>query len=215
MTSRYFVALAAAAAFASTLALGTLGLSAQQGDEERRAERAVDPDQMQRRLTPEDRQAFIDARIAAVHAGLELTPDQEKLWPPAEKAIRDAIGQMREGMQKMKAAGGGEAKPDPIAHLRAIAERSAAISQNLTKIADAAAPLYASLTDDQKWRLHVLMRAIHMRMGMGMGMGMMRQGAGEWRGGGDGDGRRWGEGRWRRGDGDRRPGSESEDDDED
>ncbi|HXW20240.1 MAG TPA: Spy/CpxP family protein refolding chaperone [Roseiarcus sp.] len=214
MTSRYFVALAAGAAFACALALGPLGLSAQQSDSDER--RADDSGQMQRRLTPEDRQAFMDARIAAVHAGLELTPDQEKLWPPVEKAVRDAIGQMREAMQKMKAARGEDAKPDPIAHLRAIAERSAAISQNLTKIADAAAPLYASLTDDQKWRLHALMRAIHMRMGMGMmrqGMGEWRGGEGGWRRGGDGEGRRWGE--WRRGDGERRQGSESEEDDED
>ena len=36
------------------------------------------------RMNPEDRAAFADARIAAVHAGLKLTPDQEKLWPPVE-----------------------------------------------------------------------------------------------------------------------------------
>src|SRR5215468_12152639 len=41
------------------------------------------------RMTPEDRAAFVDARIAAVHAGLKLTPDQEKLWPPVEAAVRD------------------------------------------------------------------------------------------------------------------------------
>ena len=35
-------------------------------------------------LTPEDRAAFTDARIAALHAGLELNADQEKLWPPVE-----------------------------------------------------------------------------------------------------------------------------------
>ena len=31
------------------------------------------------RISPEDRAAYADARIAAVHAGLKLTPDQEKL----------------------------------------------------------------------------------------------------------------------------------------
>ncbi len=36
------------------------------------------------RISPEDRAAFVDARIAAVHAGLKLTADQEKLWPPVE-----------------------------------------------------------------------------------------------------------------------------------
>src|SRR5438477_642966 len=40
-------------------------------------------------INPEDRAAFTDARIAAVHAGLKLNPDQEKLWPPVEAAVRD------------------------------------------------------------------------------------------------------------------------------
>lgn len=32
-----------------------------------------------------DRAAFLDARIAALHAGLKLSPEQEKLWPPRRK----------------------------------------------------------------------------------------------------------------------------------
>src|SRR6476620_5629861 len=43
----------------------------------------------QMRMNPEDRAAFTDARIAAVKAGLKLNPDQEKLWPPVETAVRD------------------------------------------------------------------------------------------------------------------------------
>ena len=41
------------------------------------------------RMNPEDRAAYADARIAAVHAGLKLTADQEKLWPPVETAVRE------------------------------------------------------------------------------------------------------------------------------
>ena len=41
------------------------------------------------RMSAEDRAAFADARIAAVHAGLKLTPDQEKLWPPVETAVKE------------------------------------------------------------------------------------------------------------------------------
>src|SRR5512139_4247751 len=41
------------------------------------------------RMNPEDRAAFVDARIAAVHAGLKLTADQEKLWPPVEAAVKE------------------------------------------------------------------------------------------------------------------------------
>ena len=31
----------------------------------------------------------MDARIAALKTGLKLTPDQEKLWPSVETALRD------------------------------------------------------------------------------------------------------------------------------
>src|SRR5439155_18539612 len=41
------------------------------------------------RFSPQDRAAFAEARIAAVKAGLQLNPDQEKLWPPVEAAVRD------------------------------------------------------------------------------------------------------------------------------
>jgi hypothetical protein len=37
----------------------------------------------------EDISAFMDARIAALKAGLRLTPDQEKNWPAFESAVRD------------------------------------------------------------------------------------------------------------------------------
>jgi hypothetical protein len=43
------------------------------------------------RMNPEDRAAFADARIAAVHAGLKLNADQEKLWPPVETGRRPTI----------------------------------------------------------------------------------------------------------------------------
>src|SRR4026208_1766316 len=41
------------------------------------------------RLSAEDISAFGDARIAALHAGLKLTAEQEKLWPPGEAAPRE------------------------------------------------------------------------------------------------------------------------------
>ena len=42
------------------------------------------------KLSADDMRAFADARIAALHAGLELRPDQEKNWPPFEQALRAA-----------------------------------------------------------------------------------------------------------------------------
>ena len=40
------------------------------------------------RLSEADLSALTDARINLVKAALELTPDQEKFWPPIEAAIR-------------------------------------------------------------------------------------------------------------------------------
>ena len=38
---------------------------------------------------PEDLGAFTDARVAALKAGLRLTPEQEKNWPAFEQAYRN------------------------------------------------------------------------------------------------------------------------------
>src|SRR5215468_4850078 len=47
------------------------------------------PDGGRRPFAAEDRAAFLNARIAALHAGLQLTPEQEKAWPAVEQAYRD------------------------------------------------------------------------------------------------------------------------------
>ena len=49
--------------------------------------------------------AFTDARIAALKAGLELTPDQAKNWPPFEQAVRDMV-QLR--VQRIQARQSGD-----------------------------------------------------------------------------------------------------------
>jgi hypothetical protein len=185
MTVRLVFVFAFAAALGSATALLPVGAFAQQADGDKPAMDEAGPMEGMgpagHHMTPEDRQAFLDARIAAVHAGLKLSPDQEKLWPPVEGAIRDAFAEMREARQKNEAAAGGAEKPDPIARMRRMAARSMSVAQNLTKVADAAEPLYGALNDDQKWRLHALLRAMHLR-GAHPGMGMMKQG-------GEGEGR--------------------------
>jgi hypothetical protein len=113
------------------------------------------------RMSPEDRAAFADARIAAVKAGLKLTPEQEKLWPPVEAAVRDfAKLRIERANARMKAeqdSSNDAQKPeDPVARLRERADRMAATSAVLKRIADAADPLYKTLDDGQKRRLKVL-----------------------------------------------------------
>ena len=116
------------------------------------------------RMNPEDRAALVDARIAAVHAGLKLNADQEKLWPPVEAAVRDFAKLRIDRANARMNAGSGDAgkdadKPeDPVARLRQRAEDMGATSAALKKIADAADPLYKTLDEGQKRRLAVLTR---------------------------------------------------------
>jgi zinc resistance-associated protein len=144
------------------------------------------------RFSPEDRAAFFDARIAAIHAGLRLTPDQEKLWPALESAARDAMKSMVDERQKFRAAG---PATNPIDRLQRRAELLTLRGQSLQKIADAARPFYTSLTDEQKHRLPVLMHAGHHGWRERVGSWMHQHGWG--RDGGEGGGHGWRQGRMR------------------
>jgi len=113
-------------------------------------------------MSPEDRLAFVDARIAAVKAGLKLTPDQEKTWPAIESAVRDfAKSRLDNANAKASPAAGGTdpAEEDPVARLRNRADTMAATAAGLKRIADAADPLYKTLDEGQKRRLSFL---VHM-----------------------------------------------------
>ena len=112
------------------------------------------------RMSAEDRAAMADAKIAAVHAGLKLTADQEKLWPPVESAVRDLVKIRidRAKAREAQANAGDQARPDPVARLRDRAERMAVTAAAMKKIADAADPLYKTLDEGQKRRLAVLTR---------------------------------------------------------
>jgi hypothetical protein len=113
------------------------------------------------RMNPEDRAAFVDARIAAVHAGLKLNADQEKLWPPVESAVRDftklRIDHANARMNAKPDDSKDAQKPDdPVTRLREHADHMATMAVAMKKIADAADPLYKTLDDGQKRRLAVL-----------------------------------------------------------
>jgi hypothetical protein len=129
------------------------------------------------RMNPEDRAAFADARIAAVHAGLKLSADQEKLWPPVETAVREfAKLRIDRANARMNAAPGdaSQQKPDdPVARLRERADNMATSATAMKKIADAADPLYKTLDDGQKRRLALL---THMERRFGDGEGWRHRG---------------------------------------
>ena len=132
-------------------------------------------------LAPADREAYLDARIAGLRAGLKLNADQEKMWPPVEEAMRNIARQRAEARRTRRerwasTSGGGEVNiPD---QLKFMADRQAASSEALRKLADASAPLYATLDPAQKRRLSFLTRGFGGERGMRHGHGM-RRGAAE------------------------------------
>lgn len=113
----------------------------------------------------EDITALGDARIAALKAGLKLTPEQEKSWPAVETAMRDLAKQRSE---RFAARASAEKPKDPIERLGARGEMMQERGAALKKLADAAGPLYKSLDDSQKRRFLVLAR-------LGAREGMMGQ----------------------------------------
>jgi len=120
------------------------------------------------RMNPEDRAAYADARIAAVHAGLKLTADQEKLWPPVEAAVKEfaklRIDRANARMNAPQDDSSQQKPDDPVVRLRDRAETMAATAAAMKKIAETADPLYKTLDDGQKRRLAVL---THMDRGFG------------------------------------------------
>jgi hypothetical protein len=107
------------------------------------------------RPSAQDIAAFADARIAALKAGLELTPDQQKNWPAVESAMHDLAKQRADRFAARKDA---KASADPMERLSRRADAMQSRGAALKKFADAAAPLYASLNDAQKHRFMMLAR---------------------------------------------------------
>ncbi len=169
MKFRLFPALALATALGSTVFLAVQA-DAQQGAGARAERQAPPPREPMKRLSPEDRAAFLDARIAALHAGLKLTADQEKMWPAVEQAVREGLGKLSSLREQARA----QPRPsDMIEGLRRMADADTARGDALHKLVDAAQPLYATLNEDQKRRLPLLTHGLDrpMRPMMGERMG--------------------------------------------
>jgi zinc resistance-associated protein len=157
------------ALLAGTTALAIAGSSvafAQQPSPQAQAPQAGQPAHEGRqhwRPSEQDVNALTDARIAAIKAGLKLTPDQEKNWPAVEQAIRD----MAKDRYQRRTERREQRRGDPIERLRNRADAMTQTAADLKKLADAADPLYKSLNDDQKHRLFFLVRSMrghHMAM---------------------------------------------------
>jgi hypothetical protein len=102
-----------------------------------------------------------------VKAALQLTPEQEKLWPPVEEAIRARAETRYQRIAAIAQRRSQQGEGDPIALLRDRADALAAKAAALKKLADAWAPLHQSLSPDQKQRMRLLaMRVLNMREGV-------------------------------------------------
>ncbi|MBF9233431.1 Spy/CpxP family protein refolding chaperone [Microvirga alba] len=109
-------------------------------------------------MTRADFDSLTDARVASIQAGLKLTPDQQKLWPPVEKAIRAMATTRAERREALRERASRTERPDMMQRLERGAAFSSKNAENLNALSTAMKPLWASLDDRQKKLLPVLMR---------------------------------------------------------
>ena len=117
------------------------------------------------RLSTADLSALTDMRIDIVKAALQLTPDQEKYWPPIENAIRDRAkdrqARVADAAKRMAERRGDSVlevlrNRDPVEFMRRRADALEQRGADLKKLADAWQPLYQTLKPDQKKRMAFL-----------------------------------------------------------
>lgn len=124
--------------------------------------RARDP----MRQRQDDRRAFFEARLAALHAGLQLTPAQRQLWPPLEAAIRELV-RARQGARRRQ-----DEEMSGTERLRLRSARMIAVGQALGRLADSAGPMLDALGPEQKERLPVLLRGVGPRRAIAEAFGL-------------------------------------------
>jgi zinc resistance-associated protein len=117
-------------------------------------------DSARTRQVEADRATIVEARIAAIKAGLRLSPAQEKDWDNLEKVARDVIA-ARAARQKeaMKEAAGFADRDDVVSGMKLAAKDLVARGQELEKVAEAAAPLYAGMDAAQRHNFAVLLHS--------------------------------------------------------
>jgi hypothetical protein len=111
-----------------------------------------------RRLSQADLNALTDARIASAKAMLQMTPEQTKLWPPVEEAMRDGAEARYRRIAQLQAMAerAGERDPDPVALMRSRADALSERATRLRRLADAWQPLYQTLNAEQRDRLRLI-----------------------------------------------------------
>jgi len=96
---------------------------------------------------------MFDVLLARMKAEVKLTRDQKNNWRRFEAAVHRAAEAHRDAtMETLGRVKAGE-KPSPIEQVRTIADHMAKGSDQAKNGADAAEPLFASLTVEQKGNL--------------------------------------------------------------
>ena len=117
------------------------------------------------RLNAAERNNLTDMRVDLVKAALQLTPDQEKLWPPIESAIRARAEDRKARVAKIQETVGRRADEsrievmrnrDPIAFLQRRSQALAQRAADLDRLAEAWQPLYNKLSQEQRQRIAAL-----------------------------------------------------------
>jgi hypothetical protein len=110
------------------------------------------------RITPTELKMLTDARIGMTKAALQLTPEQQRFWPPIEEAIRARSEARFHRIAQLKtlAEQAGQHEFNPVELMRGRAENLTERGANLKRLADAWQPLYQTLNPDQKERVRLL-----------------------------------------------------------
>jgi len=113
---------------------------------------------MRHPITGADLNALTDARIGMTKAALQLTPEQEKYWPAVEEAIRARAKNRQARLERVAELRDSDPaevlrEKNPIELMQQRAERLTQRAADLKKLADAWAPLYKTLSEDQKKRM--------------------------------------------------------------
>jgi hypothetical protein len=182
------MAIAAAALLASAgtfaFAQGSGGAGAPAAGEQRSGRQGLSQDDFNR---------FVDARVAAIKAGLKFSADQERLWQPVEDVIRRNVGERFTRFEQRRATRDQRQSMDFMQQLEARGAMMTENAQRASALATAMRPLWNSFSEDQKriaprlmrtatgegWRERGNRRGEHGRRGAMMQHGHGGQGGGQ------------------------------------
>ena len=108
-------------------------------------------------VTRSEIDALLDARIAAIQAGLRLNADQQRLFPPLEQAIRAISAERADRWERRD----DERRDQSLGFVERFERQSERVSrraENLRAFSTALRPFWDSLDEQQRRLLPVLLR---------------------------------------------------------